>query len=239
MDLANSTAIVTGASSGLGLEIARALVERGSQVYGLARRTERLEAIQEKLGEAFHPVTCDVTNEDDVKEAFGTIRNATAQIDALVNSAGLGGRAPVDELSTEKWNRQIDTNLSGTFLCTREVVPPMKEQNARSGFGGHIVNIASIAATIGNPTLSAYNASKFGVRGFSEATMKELREDGIRVTCVCPGSIETRFFEKADSTMTPNPMQAEDVAATVLHILEAPDNYLISEVIMRPLRPRG
>jgi short-subunit dehydrogenase len=133
----------------------------------------------------------------------------------------------------------METNLRGVFLCTRAAVPTMKQQNEDSGFGGHIVNIASIAGLIGNPQIGAYNATKFGLRGFSDSLMKELRDDGIKVTCVYPGSIETHFADVADSSVAPNPMQPEDVSATVLHVLEGPDNYLISEVVMRPLRPRG
>jgi len=124
-------------------------------------------------------------------------------------------------------------------LCTREAVPLMREQNDESGFGGHIVNISSIAGLLGNPNLTAYNASKFGLRGFSEALMKEVRDDGIRVTCLHSGSVETNFFDVAGEDMTDNPLQPEDVSATVMHVLESPANHLISELVMRPLRPRG
>ena len=133
----------------------------------------------------------------------------------------------------------MDTNVTGLFFCTRAAIPMMKAQNAESGFGGHIVNIASIAGLIGNPNISGYNASKFAVRGFSEAIMKELREDGIKVTCIYPGSVETHFADEADASGSKNPMQPEDIADTVVHVIEGPDNYLISEVVMRPLRPKG
>ena len=145
----------------------------------------------------------------------------------------------MDEQNLADWGVQIDTNLSGVFYCTRAVVPIMKAQNEQTGFGGHIVNIASIAGIVGNPNLSAYNATKFGLRGFSEATMKELRGFGIKVSVLCPGSTETGFGRKAGSRGAAQPMQPPDIAATVIHVLEAPDNYLISEVVMRPLRPRG
>jgi NAD(P)-dependent dehydrogenase (short-subunit alcohol dehydrogenase family) len=157
----------------------------------------------------------------------------------LLNNAGLGQFGPVDDLPLDEWDVQMDTNLRGVFLCTREAVPTMREQNEDSGFGGHVVNVASIAGLLGNPNLTAYNASKFGLRGFSEALMKEVRDDGIRVTCIYPGSIETNFFDVAGVEMTDNPLQPEDVAATVMHVLESPANHLISELVMRPLRPRG
>ena len=133
----------------------------------------------------------------------------------------------------------MKTNLRGIFLCTQAAVPIMKRQNEVSGFGGHIVNVASVAGLLGNPVIGAYNVTKFGVRGFSESLMKELREDGIKVTCVYPGSIETDFFEIAEADMSPNPMKVDDVAETILHVIDTPDNYLVSEIVMRPLRPRG
>jgi NAD(P)-dependent dehydrogenase (short-subunit alcohol dehydrogenase family) len=239
MDLTDAVAVVTGASSGLGTHFARALVERGATVYGLARSADTLEAVREDLGDAFHPLPCDVRDEDQVEAAFATISEEAGRLDVLLNNAGLGQFGPVDDLPLEDWDVQMDTNVRGVFLCTREAVPMMREQNEASGFGGHIVNIASIAGLLGNPNLTAYNASKFGVRGFSEALMKEVREDGIKVTCLYPGSVETNFFDVAGVEMTDNPLRPEDVAATVLHVLESPANHLLSEVVMRPLRPRG
>lgn len=239
MNLTDKVAVVTGASSGLGRHFSEALIDRGAHVFGLARSTDTLQTLRDTLGDAFHPVTCDVRDEKQVETAFQTVVDATGRIDVLINNAGLAQFGPVDEQSTDEWDVQQDTNVRGVFLCTRAAVPTMKQQNAEHGFGGHIVNIASIAGLLGNPNISAYNASKFAVRGFSEAIMKELRDDGIKVSCVYPGSIATNFFEVADANMTDNPLQPDDVAQTVLHLIEMPDNHLISEVVMRPLRPRG
>jgi NAD(P)-dependent dehydrogenase (short-subunit alcohol dehydrogenase family) len=239
MDLKDKVVVVTGASSGLGRAFSETLIARGAHVFGLARRRDRLDALREALGERFHPVRCDVRLEDDVAGAFETVRREAGRLDVLVNNAGLGKFGPVDRLSVDEWDLMMETNLRGVFLCTRAAVPVMRRQNEASGFGGHIVNIASVAGLIGNPNISAYNATKFGLRGFSEALMKEVRDDGIKVTCLFPGSIATEFFQVAGVDLTPNPMQPEDVAATLLHVLETPDNYLISEAVMRPLRPRG
>lgn len=239
MDLNDKVAVVTGASAGLGLAFARALVAKGAQVFGLSRRPEKLEAIRDELGEGFHPLPCDVTDEGQVKRAFEAVQREADRLDILINNAGLGKFGRVDELPMDHWTVQIETNLSGVFRCTREAVPLMKQQNAKTGFGGHIVNIASIAGLIGNPQLSAYNATKFGLRGFSEALMKELREDNIKVTCICPGSVATHFASDSGSRGAANPMQPQDIADTVIHVLEGPANYLISEVVMRPLRPKG
>ena len=239
MDLTDKVAVVTGASSGLGRHFAEALLDRGAAVFGLARSMDTLNALRDELGDAFHPVRCDVRDEDAVATAFDTVMDARGRVDVLINNAGLGQFGPIDETDLDTWDVQQETNVRGVFLCTRAAAPIMKQQNADTGFGGHIINIASIAGLLGNPNISAYNASKFAVRGFSEATMKELRGDGIKVSCVYPGSVETNFFEVADVEMTDHPMQPDDVAATVMHLIEMPDNYLISEVVMRPLRPRG
>ena len=239
MDLTDAVAVVTGASSGLGTHFSRSLIDRGATVYGLARSADELNALRDDLGDSFRPVTCDVREEDQVADAFQTVRDESGRIDVLLNNAGLGQFGPVDDLPLDEWDVQIDTNLRGVFLCTREAVPTMREQNEDAGFGGHIVNVASIAGLLGNPNLTAYNASKFGLRGFSESLMKEVREDGIRVTCIYPGSIETNLLDVAGVEMTDNPLRPEDVAATVVHVLESPANHLISELVMRPLRPQG
>ncbi len=239
MELRNKVVIVTGASRGLGKAIAASLVDRGANVFGLARSADQLHELRSELGEGFHPVECDVREEPQVRKAVEVVLRDGGRIDALVNNAGLGIYGPVEALGVEEWDVQIETNLRGVFLCTQAVLPPMKEQNRESGFGGHIVNVASIAGLIGTPRLAAYNASKYGLRGFSDALMKEVRDDGIKVTCLYPGSIETSFSASSGSRGATHKMQPEDVASTVIHVLEAPENYLISEVVMRPLRPRG
>jgi len=239
MNVNDRVAVVTGASSGIGKQFSADLIGRGATVFGLSRSLDKMEAIREELGERFHPVACDVQDEEAVMGAFETVTDAAGRIDILINNAGLGKFGPVEDFDVETWDTLMDTNVRGVFLCTKAAVPTMQAQNDADGFGGHIVNIASIAGLLGNPNISAYNATKFGVRGFSASIMKELRDDGIKVTCVYPGSIETDFFEVAGVDMTDHPMHAEDVSSTVMHVIEGPDNYLVSEVVMRPLRPRG
>ena len=235
MNLQDTVCVVTGASRGLGRHFTQALTRKGATVYGLARSADDLADVQDDLGrEAFRPVECDVRREESVRSAFQTVTEEAGRLDVLVNNAGLGRHDPVADAEVEDWNAMMETNARGVFLCARAALPPMKKQNEKHGFGGHIVNIASIAGLVENPGMAGYNASKFGVRGFSLALMKEVRDDGIKVSCVYPGSVETSF-----GSGPPNPLQPEDVAATVLHLLESPDNYLVSEVVMRPLRPQG
>ncbi|TDI74483.1 MAG: SDR family oxidoreductase [Bacteroidetes bacterium] len=239
MDLKGKIVVVTGATSGLGLAFSEALVEKGSVVYGLARRQDRLREITGDLGPTFRGIRCDVSNESDVENAFTQIMSESGQVDVLVNNAGLGRFGKLVDTSTEDWDLQMQTNLRGVFLCSRAAVKPMTIQNEKVGFGGHIVNISSVAGLVGNPLVSAYNATKFGLKGFSEALMKELRSDGIKVTCMYPGSIDTDFFTEAGADIAANPMTPQDITSTLVHTLEAADNYLISEIAMRPLRPRG
>lgn len=236
MELKDKVAVVSGASGGLGWAISRLLLERGVMVFGLARSAEKLAQLSSAY-DGFRGIVCDITDEEAVARAASIVQAVTPRVDILINNAGLGRFGPIDQLSSEDWHRQMRTNLDGVYYLTKRFVGPMKQQNVAEGFGGHIVNVASVAGLMGNPNISAYNATKFGLRGMSEALFKELRADGIKVSCIYPGSIETDFFDVAEMPMSKNPMQATDVAATVLHLLEAPDNYLISEVVMRPLRP--
>lgn len=238
MNVENKTVVVTGANAGLGLAISRLLIQKGATVYGIARRKDKLQAVAADLGKAFIPIPADVTSRTEVKNAIDVVLKS-GRIDVLVNNAGLGRFGPVESMTEDDWTTQVDVNLAGVFNCTQAVIPTMKKQNKETGFGGHIVNIASVAGLLGNPNISVYNATKFGVRGMSDALMKELRGDGIKVSCVYPGSIHTEFFEVAQVQVAPNAMTAEDVASTVVHVIESADNYLISEVVMRPLRPRG
>ncbi|HEX8386459.1 MAG TPA: SDR family NAD(P)-dependent oxidoreductase [Rubricoccaceae bacterium] len=228
MTLPHTVAVVTGASEGIGRAVAAALVAASAEVVGLARSQDRLAAVAADLGDRFVPAVCDVTDPAAVRAAIDAAAGRYGRLDVLVNNAGLGRFGPVDETADEDWDAQVDTNLSGVFYGTRAAVPHMK----RAG-QGHIVNVASVAGLVGNSNLSAYNATKYGVRGFSDATMKELRPHGIKVTCVYPGSVATGFGG-SDPSATAIPPEA--VAATVLHCLLAPDSTLISEVVMRPMR---
>jgi NADP-dependent 3-hydroxy acid dehydrogenase YdfG len=239
MHLADKVVVVTGASAGLGAQFSTDLVARGARVFGLARRADRLRELETELGTAFAGIVCDVTDEAQVEGAFAAIMTAAGRVDALVNNAGLGKFGPADEVTTEEWDLQINVNLKGVFLCTRAALPIMKAQNQQSGFGGHVVNIASVAGLMGNPNISTYNVTKYGLRGYSDALFKEVRQDGIKVSCLFPGSIQTEFFDVAGIPISANPMAAADVSSTLIHLLETPDNYLISEIVMRPLRPKG
>ena len=235
MTLQDTVAVVTGASQGIGLALAQQLVSAGATVAGVARSADDLAAVADVLGDRFRPTPADVSDADAIGAAIDGVADDLGRLDILVNNAGLGRFGPVDALDLEAWRGQIDVNLSGAFYATRAAVPHLK-----AGGGGHIVHVGSIAGIIGNAELSAYNASKFGLRGFAEATMKELRPHGIKTTYLAPGSVDTDFGAKAGQDDTnPHAMSPESVAATIVHVLTAPDGTLISEVVLRPMGTRG
>jgi NADP-dependent 3-hydroxy acid dehydrogenase YdfG len=226
MDLTGKVAIVTGVSSGIGRATAEALLARGAAVAGWGRKPP-----EDLDNERFLFFECDVRDEHAVAEAFtNTQRELGLEVHVLVNNAGLGVFGPIDGFKSEDWHAMFDTNVNGLFYCTRAALPQMKKQHA-----GHIINVASLAATAGTANLAGYCATKYAVRGFSDALFKEVRPDGIRVTCVMPGSVETNF-NGAQPGADPDPykMQPEDIADAIIHALEAPDVTMISEIQLRP-----
>ena len=226
MDLTGKTAIVTGASKGIGRATAEALLARGAAVAGWGRT-----APEGLVDDRFQFFECDVRDEHAVAEALtNTLRELGPDVHVLVNNAGLGIMGDVDGFKTEDWQTMFDTNVLGTFLCTRAVLPQMKRQKL-----GHIVNVASLAGTAGTAGMSGYCATKFAVRGFSDALFKELRPAGIRVTCLLPGSVETHFNgNEPGPTPDPHKMTAASIADAIVHALEAPDTTMISEIQLRP-----
>ncbi len=223
MELKGKTAVVTGSSSGIGFELCGLLTDKGTSVYGLSRRRTPLE----------HPgftwLETDVTSQEETDRAFDTVLNKHEQVDLLVNNAGFGLFGSIETIDPEAWNRLIATNLTAPFLCTRRVVPGMKAIRR-----GTIVNVASIAGKRGFRNGSAYCASKFGLNGFSEALVEELREEGIRVCTINPGSTGTAFFEHA-GIEAKKLMKTEDVARVILSMIELPDDMLPDQVVVRPL----
>lgn len=234
MNLNGKVAIVTGASSGLGADFSRRLTQKGATVYGLARRGERLNELKQQLGSGFHPVEMDITDEDAVRNWVAATFDQTLP-DILVNNAGIGKFGPVDELTSTDWHTMINLNLNAVFYLTSAVTPLLKKNPDVC----HIVNIASIAGKMGNANISGYNATKYALGGMSDALMKELRHDGIKVTCLYPGSIATEFFTHSGGTLHDRMMQSDDVATVLINVLEMPDNFLIDEVVMRPLFPKS
>ena len=226
MNLSGKVAVVTGVSTGIGRATTEALLARGAAVAGWGRTAP--EGLNH---DRFQFFACDVRDEHAVAEALtNTLRELGPELHVLVNNAGVGIFGTVDGFKSEDWHAMFDTNVNGLFYCTRAVLPAMKKQHE-----GHIINVASLAATAGTAKLAGYCATKYAVRGFSDALFKEVRPDGIRVTCVMPGSVETNFGgTEPGSEPDPHKMQPETIAAAIVHALEAPEATMISEVQMRP-----
>lgn len=239
--LNNAVAIITGASSGIGAATALKLAERGMRLSLLARTAERLEEIRNQAHGAPDVLThaCDVSNEAQVEQAVAATLARFGRIDVLINSAGLSLNGEVDGYALADWQTVLDTNLTGTFLTCRAVLPAMKQQG-----GGQIINISSGAGRNGIKQMAAYCAAKFGVIGFTESLALEVRNDNIRVATLLPGSVATNFSRTANrdaATITPPSrdagysLTAEEVAAVLLAMLEQPTQAWMSEVVLRPL----
>jgi 3-oxoacyl-[acyl-carrier protein] reductase len=232
---AGRVALVTGGSRGIGRAVVEALLAEGWRVGFCARTQQSAAAAERELaagaaGRVWGRAV-DVRRPEQVQAWIAETASAEGRIDCLVNNAGLGVFAPVDEISLEAWAETIETNLFGPFYATRAVAPVMRRQG-----GGFILNVGSLAAR--NPFAggAAYNASKFGLLGFSEAAMLDLRHSGVRVACVLPGSVDTDFH--ADRRPEREWMLApEDVARAVVDLLRYPDRALPSLVELRPTRP--
>ena len=239
MNLADSIAIVTGSSSGIGQSFAEQLLQKGATVYGLSRSFKRMEVHKKQLGNVganYIPVQMDISDHDAIEHwVKQTFADANYYPDILINNAGLGYFDNVEDLSLEKFEQMMQVNVSGVFYLTRHITPLMKANYKIC----HIINIASVAALLGNPKISVYNATKYALRGFSDALFKELRYDGIKVSCFFPGSIATHFFDEIDEIEVHNGMMHPDeVAETLIFVLERSDNFLINELTIRPLQPK-
>lgn len=229
--LAGKTALVTGGSRGIGLAIGVRLGQMGARVALNGRDREALQAAVGKLQSAGVTAIAapgDVSSAADVEAMVRQAATALGEIDVLVNNAGVGVFGAAHELSETDWDKVIDTNLKGVFLCSRAVAPGM----IRRG-GGHIINISSLAGKNANAGGGAYYASKWGLQGLTYCMAEDLRQYGIRVSAICPGSVQTEFSPHAGKD--PRKMlQPEDVAhAVAMLVTQAPQSF-ISEVLLRP-----
>lgn len=213
-------AIVTGASQGIGAATALRLAERGFAVGLAARRPQGLVLAENRIRDAggfAFVVPTDVTEPGQVSELVTESERRFGPVELLVNAAGAVHRAPLTSTSEADFDRLLDVNLKGTFLCTRAVLPGMIERRR-----GRIVNLAAMAGRIGAPRLTAYCASKWGVVGFTKATAEELRPAGISVFAVCPGSVDTESYRVAIPGAKPR-ATPESVAEVVVWLgSEAP-----------------
>ena len=232
IDLSNKTAIVTGGTKGIGRAIAESLVRAGAQVAITARNEDEITAAVTQLN-AIGPGTatghvCDVRDYNQVKSLFANLD----ALDILINNAGVGKFASVESMSVEDFRTVLETNVFGVFYCCHEAIPLMKQRG-----GGYIINISSLAGANPHAEMAAYNASKFGLNGFSEALMQEVRQDNIKVSYIMPGSVNTEFGGDEPSDQKSWQLQPADIAQVVMDLLEYPDRALPSRIEIRPSRP--
>ena len=235
MRIENSVAVVTGGSKGIGYSIAEALARSGAKVFICARGKAELRSSLERLSQQgnVEGEICDVRSEDQVRMLLEECERRFGGVDILVNNAGIGimGKT-VEEMSGDEFRRTLETNLFGVFYACHHALPMMKRRG-----GGYIINISSLAGQNAHPRMAAYNASKFGLNGFSEALMQEVRQDNIKVSYICPGSVNTFFGGDTPTEDQAWQLQPEDIAQVVLDLLQMDQRALPSKVEIRPSKP--
>jgi NAD(P)-dependent dehydrogenase (short-subunit alcohol dehydrogenase family) len=236
--LTGKIAVVTGGTRGIGRAIAARLLGEGASVAICGRTREAVDravrGLQGRGGKIFgHPA--DVTDPAQVRTFFQAVDGAFGGLDILVNNAGAGVFRKVAEMTVEDWHRNIDLNLNGPFYCSHEAL----ERFGRRG-GGFVINISSLAGKNAFSGGAGYNASKFGLTGFSEALMLDHRHDNVRVSYIMPGSVATEFSgSPTDRSGDTSWMIApEDVAEMVAMVLRMPARTMVSRIEMRPSRPQ-
>jgi len=223
-DLTGKTAIVTGGSRGIGKYIALALHNAGAYVAITGRYGHTLEEATKEIGSRCYTFVCDQRNPENIKDMAEKVIREIGVPDILVNNAGVFAKGNVIDLSPEKWNEVIETNLTGTFLVTKAFLPGMIEKNR-----GDIFIISSMSGKKGDACSSAYNASKFGLQGFAQALTYEVRKNNIRVMVINPSTVDTGSDNKPDY----GPgiyMHASDIAETIVHLACLPGRTLIRDM---------
>ena len=230
--LVGQVALITGAGRGIGAAIAAKIAAMGAAVVLAGRTREPLESTADaivKAGGQAEAVVCDVMHLSSVEALAAHIDKTLGRLDILVNNAGIGGfGGPLHQLPSESWDEVLNTNLRGVYFCIRAFAPLMIR--ARTG---HIINISSLAGKNALPNGAAYAASKWGLNGLSYSVAEELRTYNIRVSVVCPGSVDTELSPHAGKDKT-KMLQPEDVAHTVaMLVTQAPQSF-VSEILLRP-----
>jgi 3-oxoacyl-[acyl-carrier protein] reductase len=236
MNYKGRTAIVTGGTRGIGRAIAEGLLREGMNVCVGARSIEEIEQTVRELESAgdggVTGAVCDVRVYEECEALVAHAVEEFGGVDVLVNNAGIGLFKTVEEMTPEEFRAVLETNLFGVFYCCHAVVPEIRKRG-----GGYIINISSLAGANPHPRMSAYNASKFGLNGFSEALMQEIRHERIKVSYIMPGSVNTEFGGDAVSDEKSWQLQPVDIARVVADLLRHDERSLPSRVEIRPSRP--
>jgi NAD(P)-dependent dehydrogenase (short-subunit alcohol dehydrogenase family) len=228
ISLKDRVAIVTGASSGIGAAVARALAAEGAKLALAARRPDRLAAVADELGALAVPT--DVTVETDVEALFNATVLRFGRVDLVVSCAGSPQNTPIEDMSADEWRRVLDANLTSAFLCGREALKLMKPQGH-----GRIISIGSVAARGPRPNAAAYVAAKAGLDGLTRAMALDGRDHGVAVSVLHPGFTVTGFGPDADGKVGRGAMDPRDVARIVVLMASLPDEQNLLEAITLPL----
>src|SRR5215203_2717568 len=235
MDLNGKTAVVTGGTKGIGYSIAEALALAGANVFICGRDESDLNRSKNSLAASGRVDGCvaDVRSEDQVRTMLEKCEQTFGGLDILVNNAGVGiNGKTVEEMSGDEFRQTLETNLFGVFYACHHAVPMLRARG-----GGYIINISSLAGQNAHPRMAAYNASKFGLNGFSEALMQEVRQDNIKLSYICPGSVNTFFGGDTPSKDNDWQLQPEDIARVVIDLLNMEERALPSKIEIRPSKP--
>ncbi len=233
MDLKDKVAYITGGSKGIGYGIAEKLINAGMRVAISGRTLETVEKAARQLGseERVLAISSDVSKYADEQSAVKKILNKWGQLDVVLANAGMGHFAPVDELSHEDWHQMVNTNLNGVFHTLKASVDALKQSK------GYYMTLASLAGTNFFASGAGYNATKFGVVGFTQAAMLDLRKYDIKVSTIMPGSVATHFNNNEPSGKDAWKIQPEDIGELVLDLLKMHPRTLPSKIEVRPTRP--
>ena len=235
MDFKNKTILITGASSGIGKETAIEFAKLGANIILVARRKDKLEQVANEL-KKFNISTvicqCDVSKKDQVKEMSKTVLEKFDSIDILVNNAGFAIYGSVSDLTIDEIESQMETNYFGMIYCIKNFLPSMLDKKS-----GHIVNVASVAASFGLPGIASYCASKFAMLGFSEGLKHELKNTGVGITVVSPIMVRTNFFEHPSfenmPKFSPMSLSSKTVAKAILKAANSPRLEIIVPSVVR------
>lgn len=235
MDFKNKAVLITGASSGIGKETAIQFAKRGARLVLVARRKQKLENLKKDLQKFSVPIMicqCDVSDKSQVKEMSQKVLEEFGSIDILVNNAGFAIYGYVYDLTIEEIESQMATNYFGMIYCTKNFLPSMIEKKS-----GHIVNVASVAASFGLPGIASYCASKFAMLGFSEGLKHELKGTGVGITVVSPIMVRTDFFDHPSfekmPKYSPTSLSAKTVAKAILRAANSPRLEVIVPSLVR------
>jgi|TARA_Y100001933_G_scaffold57116_3_gene57033 NADP-dependent 3-hydroxy acid dehydrogenase YdfG len=233
MDLKGKVAYITGGSKGIGYGVAKTLLKAGMKVAISGRTLETVQEAASGLGDAdtVLPLQSDVTKLENEEEAVDQILAKWGTLDVVLANAGVGHFAPVYELTPEQWQQMVDTNLTGVFYTMKATIEPLKRSK------GYFMSLASLAGTNFFANGAGYNATKFGVVGFTQAAMLDLRKFDIKVTTIMPGSVATHFNGNEPSEKDAWKIQPEDIGEIVLDLLKIHPRTLPSKIEVRPTRP--